>query len=211
LGQGSAKHGLAWRFNPQLHADIPRETALNSVPTIDRNRAARRVLITGSSGVGKSSVIQELSSRGHAAVDLDCPEWSHWVDADPTDQYTPSQGKDWVWREDRVRALLSGWVDGILFVSGCAENMGRLFPLLDLVILLSAPLQTIMGRLEYRSIGSYGHSVDERAKIAHLISTVEPLLRRAADYEIQTTRSVHETADEVLRLSLSNKLESRIG
>jgi broad-specificity NMP kinase len=176
----------------------------------DQDRALRRVLITGCSGVGKSSVIRELARRGYAAIDLDSPEWSHWVDADPSDQYTPSRGRDWVWRDDRVAALLSGWTTGLLFVSGCAENMGRLLPLLDLVILLSAPHQTIMNRLECRSVGSYGHSAEERAKIAHLIDTVEPLLRRAANYEIQTSRPVHETADEVIRLSLSDSREPLI-
>jgi broad-specificity NMP kinase len=169
------------------------------------------VLITGCSGAGKSSVTQELSLRGYAAVDFDSPDWSHWVDADPADQYTPSSGKDWVWRDDRVRALLSEWADGILFVSGCAQNMGGFLPLLDLVILLSAPPETIMSRLERRSSSSYGHSSDERAKITHLISTVEPLLRKSANHEVQTARSVEETADEILRLSMSSKFHSRRG
>jgi shikimate kinase len=189
------------------------ESALTSEAIISSNiqdRAVRRVLITGCSGVGKSSVTRELARRGYAAFDLDTPEWSHWVDADPSDQYTPSKGRDWVWRDDRVAALLSGWTGGILFVSGCAENMGRLLPSLDLVILLSAPLQTIMNRLECRSSGSYGHSAEERTKIAHLIGTVEPLLRRSADYEFQTSRSVRETADEVVRLTLSDGRESLI-
>jgi broad-specificity NMP kinase len=172
-----------------------------------RDNAVARVLITGSSGVGKSSVIQELSSRGYAAVDLDSPEWSHWVDASPADQYTPLQGKDWVWREDRVRALLSEWTNGVLFVSGCAENMGRVLPLLDLVILLSAPLETIMSRLEARPSDGYGHSAEDRGKVAHLISTVEPLLRRMANYEIKTLRSVEEAADEILTLIASIRHE----
>ena len=36
----------------------------------------KRVLITGMSGGGKSSVIQELVARGYQAHDLDTPEWS---------------------------------------------------------------------------------------------------------------------------------------
>jgi shikimate kinase len=107
----------------------------------------KRVLITGMSGTGKSSVIQELLARGYLAYDLDAPEWSEWIDADPSDVLTPTQGKDWVWREDRVRALLSEPQDGMLFISGCAENMKKFFQLIDAVILLSAPVQTIMERL----------------------------------------------------------------
>ena len=96
----------------------------------------KRVLITGMSGTGKSSVIQELAARGYQAYDLDTPEWSEWIDNDPRDMLTPAEGKDWVWREDRVHALLSKPADGTLFIGGCAENMAQLFPLIDAVVLL---------------------------------------------------------------------------
>ena len=148
----------------------------------------------------KSSVIQELAVRGYRAHDLDTLEWSEWIDTDPSDMLTPTQGKDWVWREDRVRALLSQPEDGTLFISGCAENMGRLFPLIDAVILLSAPVATIMERLRVRSPGSYGSVAEERQRVNDLISTVEPLLRKSADYEIDTARPIHATVDEILRI-----------
>ena len=159
----------------------------------------KRVLITGMSGTGKSAAIQELAARGHNAHDLDTPEWSQWVDADPSDELTPAKGKVWVWREDRVRVLLSQPMDGTLFISGCAENMYRLFPLIDTIILLSAPLATIMERLAARSSGVYGHAAEARRKVADLISTVEPLLRGSADHEIDTRKPIVATVDEILR------------
>ncbi|MBR0822923.1 AAA family ATPase [Bradyrhizobium liaoningense] len=160
----------------------------------------KRVLITGMSGTGKSSVIEGLVARGHQAYDLDTPEWSQWVDTDPADMLTPAQGKDWAWREDRVRALLSQPGDGTLFISGCAENMRRLFSMIDAIILLSAPAATIMERLTMRS-GGYGQIAEERQKVCHLISTIEPLLRESADYEIDTTRPITSIVDEILRIS----------
>lgn len=161
----------------------------------------KRVLITGMSGTGKSAVIEELLARGYRAHDLDTPEWSEWIDADPSDVLTPSRGKDWVWREDRVRALLSASGDGKLFISGCAENMGLFFPLLDTVILLSAPVATLTERLAARPVDRYGHAAEERRKVADLTSTIEPLLRQSADGEIDTRRPVQATVDEVLRLA----------
>jgi shikimate kinase len=157
-------------------------------------------LITGMSGTGKSAVIQELAAREYQAHDLDKPEWSEWIDADPSDALTPAKGKDWVWREDRVRALLSKPTDGTLFIGGCAQNMQQLLPLIDTVILLSAPVATIMERLVARSPGGYGHIAEERRKVVDLISTIEPLLRKSADYEIDTRRPVHVTVDEILRI-----------
>jgi shikimate kinase len=160
----------------------------------------KRILITGMSGTGKTAVIRELAARGHQAHDLDTPEWSAWIDADPADALTPAQGKDWVWREDRVRALLSQPEGGILFIGGCAENMGRLFPLIDTVILLSTPVATIMERLQARSTGGYGSTAEERQRVGDLIASIEPLLRKSADHEIDTSGSVHATVDAILRI-----------
>jgi shikimate kinase len=161
----------------------------------------KRVLITGMSGTGKSAVVRELAARGHWAVDLDTPEWSQWVDVDASDRLTPWQGRDWVWREDRVRALLSGDNEGTLFISGCAENMKRLFPLIDTIILLSAPIATIMKRLEARSSDGYGDTDQERQKVGELIATIEPMLRESASHQIDTRRPVQATVDEILKLS----------
>lgn len=161
----------------------------------------KRVLITGMSGTGKSAVVGELAARGHRAVDLDTPEWSEWIDVDPSDTFTPRKGKDWVWQENQVRALLAGHNQGTLFVSGCAENMERLFPLIDKIILLSAPVATIMKRLEARSSDGYGNTEEDRQKVRELIALIEPLLRKSADHEIDTTRPVHATVDEILRIS----------
>src|SRR5215203_4504405 len=99
-------------------------------------RGGKRILITGMSGTGKTAVRRELAARGHRAVDLDTPDWSEWVDVDASDTLTPVEGNDWLWREDRVRALLSEQDHGRLFVSGCSENMGALLPLIEPVILL---------------------------------------------------------------------------
>jgi shikimate kinase len=161
----------------------------------------KRVLITGMSGTGKTAVVQELAARGYPAVDLDSPEWSEWVDAGPADTLTPRDGQDWVWQEDRVRKLLSEHQSGTLFISGCAKNMSRLFPVIEMIVLLSAPVDVIMKRLEARSADGYGSTDEERQKVSALISTIEPLLRDCADHEIDTTRPVDATVDEILRLA----------
>lgn len=158
----------------------------------------KRILITGMSGTGKSAVVEELLLRGYRAVDLDVPEWSHWIDAAPGDDLTPEDGKDWVWREDRVRNLLSHNEDEDLFVSGCAENMGKLLNVVDTIVLLSAPLTTIMHRLGKRSGAGYGQTTEERRRVAALIEEVEPLLRQSAEIEIDTRQPVAQTVDQIL-------------
>ena len=161
----------------------------------------KRVLITGMSGTGKSATVRELTARGYTAYDLDTPEWSHWIDAASNDMLTPGDGKDWVWQADKVRALLSEPGEGMLFISGCAENMEELFPLIDTVVLLSVPIDTIMHRVSARTSGGYGRVEEERRKIAELIEMIEPLLRESADHEVDSSGPVEATVDRILELT----------
>jgi adenylylsulfate kinase-like enzyme len=97
----------------------------------------RRVLLTGMSATGKSTITAALAARGYRTVDLDTEAWSHWVDVvDDTAPGTPVEaGRDWVWRDDRVAQLLAGRA-GILVISGCSPNQGKFYPQLDAVVLL---------------------------------------------------------------------------
>jgi shikimate kinase len=80
-------------------------------------------------------------------------------------------------------------------------NQEDCFPLIELIVLLSAPMEVIMKRLEARSPDGYANTYQERQKVSGLISTIEPLLRDCADHEIDTTRPVDATVDEILRVT----------
>jgi shikimate kinase len=108
--------------------------------------------------------------------------------------------KDWVWREDRIQDLLSTEDTDVLFVSGCAENMPKFFPQFDLIVLLSAPASVIVQRLRIRTTNQYGKQPDEVARVLSLVESVEPLLRRAAGYEIDTRAPLEEVMAILLRL-----------
>lgn len=73
----------------------------------------KRVLLTGMSGVGKSTVVGELEARGYKAIDTDNGGWSHWVDAEtgraapaPEEGEEAWEALDWVWREERMARVL---------------------------------------------------------------------------------------------------------
>jgi hypothetical protein len=92
-----------------------------------RIAAVKRVLLTGMSGTGKSSVIHALSARGFKAVDTD----DGWCEPLPDGRQR--------WREDAIGQLLDTKDADVLFVAGCEENQVRFHPRFDLIILLSAP------------------------------------------------------------------------
>ena len=163
----------------------------------------KRILVTGISGTGKSTVTAELAASGCKAVDADCDDFSEWAASSDDDPLGPpvDAGRDWVWREDRVGDLLSTEDAEVLFVSGCAQNMGKFLPRFDHIALLSAPAGVIVERLGARTNNPYGKRPEEVARVLGQIETVEPLLRRAADVEIDASQPLQDVVERLLRLA----------
>lgn len=167
----------------------------------------KRVLLTGMSGTGKSTIVQELVARGYRAIDTDYDGWSHWIDMDTglpasppdTGEY-PWEKLDWVWNKERISALLSVDDSNASIVAGTAINQRKFYHFFNHIVLLSAPVPVILERLANRTGNSYGATPRTRARVLNDIDTVEPLLRAGADYEIDTSRPLAEVVDAVLRI-----------
>lgn len=140
------------------------------------------------SGTGKSSVVRELVARGYKAVDTD----DGWSEPLPDGRQK--------WREDAIQDLLSTEDADVLFVAGCEENQVKFHPQFDHIVLLSAPLDTLVERLATRTSNPYGKAPEELRRFLFDVETVEPLLRRVAGHEVRTTVPLDEVVTTVLRL-----------
>jgi shikimate kinase len=151
----------------------------------------KRILLTGMSGTGKSSLIAELAALGYRALDVDDAGWT---------ERAPDGG--WIWQEDVVERFLKEDEDdeAVLFLSGCAESQVRFYPLFDHIVLLSAPPDVILQRLRLRKNNPYGKAARERAEVLEYVRTVEPLLRKAADHEVDAAAPLAQVLASVLRL-----------
>jgi len=158
----------------------------------------KRILLTGMSATGKSTLVRELAARGYRAVDLDHPDWSEFRTASGGPGEEPWQ--EWVWQEDRVRELLATDDAEVLFVSGCASNQRRFYPQLDHVVLLSAPTPVLIERLAARTTNDFGKRPEELARILGDIAAVEPRLRSGATLELDTSAPLEQVVSAVLGL-----------
>lgn len=153
------------------------------------------VLVTGMSGTGKSAALAELGRRGHRVVDTDHGAYSEEVPC------SDAGGWEQLWREDRIDALLDGYDDGVLFVSGCVSNQGKFYPRFDAVVLLRAPADVILERVASRETNEFGKRDAEWDRILDDLAKVEPLLRAGATAEIDTRAPLDEVADALERIA----------
>jgi shikimate kinase len=155
----------------------------------------KRVLITGMSGTGKSSVLRRLGELGYRTVDTDDDGFTATVQSE--------SGTEQLWREDRIQAVLSAADVDVLFVSGTCRNQVSFYPQFDRIVLLSAPVPVLVDRLATRMNNPYGRTAEELAETLRFVETVEPLLRDTATLEVDTTAPL----DKVVRTILQHVLE----
>jgi dephospho-CoA kinase len=105
-----------------------------------------------------------------------------------------------MWRQDAIQALLTTEDVDVLFVAGCEENQAKFHTQFDHIVLLSAPLETLVARLATRTNNSYGKAPEELLRFIDDVQTVEPLLRLVASNEVRTTAPVNQVVTTILRL-----------
>jgi len=142
------------------------------------------------SGTGKSTVLAELARRGFQSVDTDGPPWTAWSDEDG----------GYVWREDLISELLARDDGPTVYVSGTVSNQGRFYPRFDAVVLLSAPADVLLRRLESRTTNDYGKTAEERALILRQIAEVEPLLRATCTHELDAAQPLEDVVAQLVEI-----------
>ena len=144
------------------------------------------VLLTGMSGVGKSTVLGELAARGIHTIDTDYGDWIEVVEGER------------LWREEQIAALLDG--PGEVVLAGTVANQGAFYDRLAAVVLLTVPVDEAVRRIDVRSNNDWGKLSEDRIAIERDFAEVEPLLRAGATLILDGRRPVAETADAILGL-----------
>ena len=151
------------------------------------------------SGTGKSSALAELGRRGHRVVDTDDPGWREYrEDVAPLDELHRGE---WLWVEDRITGLLATADGRPLFVGGCVRNQSRFYDRFDAIVLLRAPVEVLLERVERRTTNDYGKTPLERAMILDDLASVEPLLREGCTHELDASRPLGEVVADLVAIA----------
>lgn len=146
--------------------------------------------MTGMSGTGKSSVLEKLRLLGFQTVDTDEGGWTEWSEADG----------GYVWREERIAELLADDEGPSPYVSGTVSNQGRFYDRFDAVVLMTAPADVLLSRIENRTTNPYGKTAAQRDLVLRHLAEIEPLLRRMCTHEIDATQPLAEVVTQLAGL-----------
>ena len=146
-----------------------------------------KILLTGMSGVGKSTVLAQLRERGWRTVDADD---DGLVDEHPDRTDLRLADLEAILRQPRDERPL--------VVAATGEGQQQLYPLVDHVVALTAPWPVIEHRLATRTTNSFGSDPSERERVHADLEAYEPLILRSADLVVDTSAGTVE--DVVARL-----------
>jgi dephospho-CoA kinase len=164
-----------------------------------------KILITGSSGVGKSTVIDELRKLGYTAIDGDDEPGFVQLEIRETGEPAdwPAGYVDWhhyAWnlQSDALKRALAR--DETVFVGGIYNNQAEFYPLFDIIIALHVSADKHGKNLTARPARSFG---DDAKNIENKLSKY-PVKHQsfldAGAKSVDANGSPAETAQKILKL-----------
>lgn len=159
--------------------------------------ARRNYLVEGLSGVGKSSVHDELIRRGYHAVSTD-RVWAFYPDPDTGLPGGPIRHDNFMWDEQKALGELDSPEPELLFVCGSSRNRDRFLPYFTKIFNLRIDDDTMRRRLQVRTDDDWPLGQEGVELMLELNRSDEG---PAGAIEIDATRPLDQVVDELLRLA----------
>lgn len=159
--------------------------------------------LTGSSGVGKTTVGGELRKRGYLVYDVDVDGLARWFEDGFEVSMPTYRGDAWFAEHtyrlptETVRRIAGEVGDGVAFVCGTVGNDGEIWELFDAVISLSVDAETLRQRLVGRR-GGFGSDGAELERVLAWHSRVDTDNAGYGAVLVDASGPVVEVADRVL-------------
>ena len=156
--------------------------------------AKRNYLVEGLSGVGKSSVYEELIRRGYKAISTDRAWKAH---AGPDTDF-PGRPIHSMWDEGKAVSELESPESEVLFVCGSSRNRERFLPYFTKVFNLRIDDDTMRRRLQARTNNEFGKQPEELELMLRLNRSDH---KPAGAIDVDATQPLDQVVDELLRLA----------
>jgi thymidylate kinase len=77
----------------------------------------------------------------------------------------------------------------------------RFYPRFDAVVLLTAPVDVLLRRIDAGTTNDYGKTAEERALIMSHLAEVELLLRATCTHEIDATQPLDDVVQQLVKIA----------
>jgi len=170
------------------------------------------IYITGISGSGKSTVLEELSKRGLEAHGVDEEGYADWIDRQtgeailfPEDEQSLDihdwyKKHRWILSLNRISELKKrSDQDGKqIILAGSAEGESTVRHLFNKVIYLAVDEPTLKRRIAARENNLFGKHPDEMAEILQWLKGNDEKYHKSDAYVIDANQPLNEVVSEVL-------------
>lgn len=170
----------------------------------------QKILITGVSGTGKSTICKRLKSLGYEATDIENMsgmfEMFHKGTKNVFEGYDNAnpehiKNAEWLCDVGKLKTLLNSQKSDVAFYSGVASNMNDIFPLFDKVIVLQPDSQTLNERLKSREgTNNIGNTQAGRNVVLGWKNEWEVEMRKKGTILINANGSPQEITDQILKM-----------
>lgn len=167
-----------------------------------------KILVTGVSGTGKSSLARFLSKRGVTTIDLD-DDLCHWRNRKTGETTGWEPGRSDAWYAEHgwlcelpdLKAFLDSNEDVVAV--GLSSNQEEYLPWFDKVVLLYSKPETVVKRLMTRIDNDYGKHPNEQQRLLNWQPEFDRQMREKGAIAIDADQPIAEVAEQVLELMRS--------
>jgi dephospho-CoA kinase len=167
------------------------------------------IYITGPSGVGKSTVRNELIKRGYEAHDTDEDGFSAWYDnqtLESVERPDPeNRPDDWYEKHDyrlsaeKVKELAKRAKAQLIFLCGIPANDKEFKDYYSKIICLVIDEETMTKRVTSRTTNTFGSSPDELKLMLHWHGKMLERYKEWGATMVDATQPLDKVVDEILK------------
>lgn len=170
-----------------------------------------KVLLTGTSGSGKSAVGSELKKRGFDVVNTDqdvfsglsIAYWRSRATGQGIDMPWPPpknwhNENDWIWRINVLRQRLDSSDKPMVFACGDSRNKQDAYSLFDKIFVLTASNAVLRKRIQSRTDNYFGKTDEEFNWIVNQNKVIVDEVSKADGIIIDASMPLNQVVDEIL-------------